>query len=379
MLNLCPVTVVKLAPLMSLYDLEITDWQELLPKEPLFRSRQIWRAIHEGAIRPEQLTSLPKQLRNTLSQTPELSPGLRLMRLSSDDHKLTEKALFQLEDKRVIETVLMHYPERSTVCVSSQAGCAMNCSFCATGQQGYFRQLTTGEIVEQVIWAISRTRATRGERRLSNVVFMGMGEPLANTRNLFRALARMNSDMGIGARHITVSTVGIVPGIQLFATLGSQFNLAVSLHAANNEKRSSLVPINRRYPIELLMETLDSYFRATRRRISFEWAMMDGVNDSDADAQELISLCVQLEAHVNLIPLNPTPGWPTKGTPKTRVDEFWKILENAGISATIRDNRGTGIDAACGQLAGTIVTRHSGERFYPDSSANIDVGDLLDY
>lgn len=378
MLNLWPVTVFKLAPLMSLYDLEITDWQKLLPREPLFRSRQIWRAIHEGAIRPEQLTSLPKHLRDTLSRTPELSPGLRLMRLSSDDHKLTEKALFQLDDQRVIETVLMHYPERSTVCVSSQAGCAMNCSFCATGQQGYFRQLTTGEIVEQVIWAISRTRATRGERRLSNIVFMGMGEPLSNTRNVFRALARMNSDIGIGARHITISTVGIVPGIKLFASLGAQFNLAVSLHAANNEKRSSLVPINRRYPIELLMETLDSYFRTTRRRISFEWAMMDGVNDTDVDAKELISLCVPLEAHVNLIPLNPTPGWPTKGSPKTRVEEFARILENAGISASVRDNRGTGIDAACGQLAGTTVTRHSGERFYADSSANIDVGDLLD-
>jgi 23S rRNA (adenine2503-C2)-methyltransferase len=207
---------------------------------------------------------------------------------------------------------------------------------------------------------------------------MGMGEPLANTRNVFRALTRINSDIGIGARHITISTVGIVPGIKLFASLGAQFNLAVSLHAANNEKRSSLVPINRRYPIELLTETLDSYFRVTRRRISFEWAMMDGVNDSDTDAKELISLCIPLEAHVNLIPLNPTPGWPTKGTPKTRVDEFARILENAGISASVRDNRGTGIDAACGQLAGTMLTRHSGERFYSDSSANIDVGDLLD-
>jgi len=363
---------------MSLYDLEIADWQKLLTDQPSFRSMQIWKAIHEHALRPEQLTSLPKSLRKTLGSAPDTASALKLVQLTSDDQRLTEKAIFQLDDQRVIETVLMHYHDRSTVCISSQAGCAMNCSFCATGQQGFFRHLRVGEIVEQVIWAVERTRITRGERRLSNIVFMGMGEPLANTRNVFRALKRINEDIGIGARHITVSTVGIVPGIRLFGGLGPQFNLAVSLHAANNQKRTSLVPINAKYPIETLMEALNEYVQITRRRISFEWAMMDGVNDSREDARELITLCVPLEAHVNLIPLNPTPGWPAKGSPTSTVEDFADDLDRAGIAVSIRDNRGTNIDAACGQLAGTASGNNVGERLSANISVKIDIDALLE-
>lgn len=363
---------------MSLYDLEIADWQKLLTDQPPFRSRQIWKAIHEHALRPEQLTSLPKSLRVSLASSPDTASALRLVRLTSDNGQLTEKALFQLNDQRVIETVLMHYHDRSTVCISSQAGCAMNCSFCATGQQGFFRHLGVGEIVEQVVWAIERTRITRGEKKLSNIVFMGMGEPLANTRNVFRALARINTDIGIGARHITVSTVGIVPGIRLFTGLGPQFNLAVSLHAANNQKRTSLVPINAKYPIETLMETLQEYVQKTRRRISFEWAMMDGVNDTEQDAKELIPLCIQLGAHVNLIPLNPTSGSPAKGSAFPRLESFADALAGAGIAVSIRDNRGTNIDAACGQLAGMVADRNLGERYSADISAKMDIGALLD-
>ncbi len=363
---------------MSLYDLEIADWQKLLSGQPPFRSRQIWKAIHEHALRPDQLTSLPKSLRAILASSAETASAFTLVRLTSDDRQLTEKALFQLNDTRVIETVLMHYHDRSTVCISSQAGCAMNCSFCATGQQGFFRHLTVGEIVEQVIWAIDRTRITRGEKRLSNIVFMGMGEPLANTRNVFRALERINTDIGIGARHITVSTVGIVPGIKLFTDLGPQFNLAVSLHAANNDKRTSLVPINAKYPIETLMETLQEYVQKTRRRISFEWAMMDGVNDTEQDAKELTSLCVPLEAHVNLIPLNPTLGWPSKGSGWSRVESFADTLAGAGIAVSIRDNRGTNIDAACGQLAGLVADKNLGERYSENISAKMEISALLD-
>ncbi len=364
---------------MSLYDLEITQWQTLLSKEPKFRTNQIWEAIHKNAIRPEELTSLPKRLRDTLAQTRDLDSGLQLQRLVADDNGLTEKALFRLHDGRIIETVLMHYPERSTVCISSQAGCAMNCRFCATGQQGFFRHLSTGEIVEQVIWAISRTSHTRGtERRLSNIVFMGMGEPLANTRNVFRALERINKAVGIGARHITVSTVGIIPGIRQFASLDAQYNLAVSLHAANDQKRSLLVPINSQYPLEKLLAALEEYFRSTKRRISFEWAMIDGVNDTDQDAQDLIRISIPLQAHVNLIPLNPTPGWPALGSPSARVRAFAQLLAQAGVTVSVRDNRGTGIAAACGQLAGTASSLGGDERLYSDSSAKIDLRDLLD-
>ncbi len=363
---------------MSLYDLQLADWQKLLAEQPSFRPMQIWQSIHKHALRPELLTSLPKELREKLALMPELKSALKLRQLSSDDHHLTEKALFELDDGHVIETVLMHYPDRSTVCISSQAGCAMNCSFCATGQQGYFRHLGVGEITEQVIWAISRTRITRGSKRLSNVVFMGMGEPLANTRNVFGAIVRINQDIGIGARHITVSTVGIVPGIKLFTSLDLQVNLAVSLHAANNQKRSSIVPINNRYPIELLTKTLQEYANATNRRISFEWAMMDGVNDSATDARELIALCIPLQAHVNLIPLNPTPGWPTRGTPMEKIVSFANILAEAGVAVSVRDNRGTNIDAACGQLAGTVAERNIGERITVTKSARMNIDGLLD-
>lgn len=363
---------------MSLYDLEIAQWKQLLSAEPSYRADQIWQAIHKHAIRPEHLTSIPKQLRDSIAKTADLAPALSLVNLYTDDNELTEKALFKLDDKRVLETVLMHYSDRSTVCISSQAGCAMGCKFCATGQQGFYRHLTTGEIVEQVAWAISRTRTKRGSRRLSNVVFMGMGEPLANTKNLFKALQRINVDIGIGARHITVSTVGIIPGIQRFGKLNQQYNLAISLHAANNEKRTSLVPITRTYPLEALLEVLADYRRTTNRRISFEWAMMDGINDSDQDARELIAICVPLQAHVNLIPLNPTPKWPGSGSPMARVRSFSRILEMAGIVTSIRDNRGTKIAAACGQLAETHVTLGGDEGLFAAGSAKMDLSGLLD-
>lgn len=362
---------------MSLYDLNITDWQELLREQPPFRAVQIWQAIHRRGIRPEELTSLPKGLRESLSNNLQLASALKLIKTRSDKERMTHKALFALGDGRVIETVLMHYSDRSTVCVSSQAGCAMNCSFCATGQQGFFRHLTVGEIVEQVIWAINSTAATRGQKRLSNIVFMGMGEPLSNTRNVFEALSRINDDIGIGARHITVSTVGIVPGIKAFTALGTQFNLAVSLHAANNEKRTSLVPINARYPIDALMQALNDYVSVSHRRVSFEWAMIDGVNDTDGDARELIELCQAIDAHVNLIPLNPTPLSPAKGSPISRVHSFANVLHEAGVAVSVRDNRGTDISAACGQLAGMFDAPNSVERFRKDGPSTIDIGALL--
>jgi 23S rRNA (adenine2503-C2)-methyltransferase len=256
-----------------------------------------------------------------------------------------------LEGQHPIETVLMYYDTRATVCVSTQAGCAMACGFCATGQAGFNRHLSTGEIVEQVVRA-AREAATHS-RRIDNIVFMGMGEPLANEPAVWGAVERIHDDIGISARHLTISTVGIVPGIRTLATRPLPVNLAVSLHAARNDLRNELVPINTRYPLEMLMQACRDYLHEKRRRVTFEWALIDSVNDTDQDAQELAELCFQLTpaAHVNLIPLNPTPGWPTVGSSPARVAAFQRILRNLGVNATTRQNRGTEIAAACGQLA----------------------------
>jgi 23S rRNA (adenine2503-C2)-methyltransferase len=250
----------------------------------------------------------------------------------------------------------MHYADRSTVCVSSQAGCAMGCGFCATGQAGFDRHLTTGEIVEQVVRAAARAR--QDGRRLSNVVFMGMGEPLANYDPTWQAVERLHGDLGLSARHLTVSTVGIVPGIRRLATEALPVNLAVSLHAADDELRDELVPINRRYPLSTLMDACAGYLSAKGRRLSFEWALIDGVNDREVDARQLVerARCLPLPAHVNLIPLNPTPGYAVRGSPASRVRAFRDALRAGGVNATVRRTRGTEIDAACGQLRASHAT-----------------------
>ena len=258
----------------------------------------------------------------------------------------TVKWLWRLGDGSAVETVLMRYPDRATVCVSSQAGCAMACSFCATGQAGFTRHLSTGEIVEQVV------RARRASpTRVGNVVFMGMGEPMANYEAVWAAVERLHGDLGLSARHITISTVGVVPGIHRLATEALPVNLAVSLHAANDALRDELVPLNRRYPLARLMAACRAYQGAKGRRLSFEWALIDGVNDRPTDSRELAALALPLAAHVNLIPLNPTPGYAARGTPAAGVAAFRDRLRAAGVNATVRRNRGTSIDAACGQLA----------------------------
>jgi len=223
----------------------------------------------------------------------------------------------------------------------------MACQFCATGQAGFQRQLSTGEIVEQVIAA---RRAAR-PRRLSNVVFMGMGEPLANFDNVWAAVTRLHADVGLSARHLTLSTVGIVPGIRRLAAAPLPVNLAVSLHAANDTLRDELVPINRRYPLGDLSAACAEYVAATRRRLSIEWALIDSVNDRPSDAAELAAFARPLFAHVNLIPLNPTPGYAVRGTAPRGVREFRDRLGTFGVNATVRATRGVEIDAACGQLA----------------------------
>src|SRR5688572_6491596 len=292
------------------------------------------------------MTDLPLALRSRLAH--DLAPGLLPSETSVNLDGDTTKWLWTLADGARVETVLMAYPSgRVTVCVSTQAGCAMACSFCATGQAGFQRHLTAGEIVEQVV------RAGRASKtgRVSNVVFMGMGEPLANYSATWAAVERLHGDVGLSARHLTVSTVGIVPGILKLAEERLPVNLAVSLHAANDELRDSMVPINRRYPLAAVVEACEAWVASRNRRLSFEWALIDGVNDRPSDAAELAAIARPLAAHVNLIPLNPTPGFLTRGTPPAGVRAFRDRLVAAGVNATIRRNRGTDIAAACGQLA----------------------------
>ena len=260
----------------------------------------------------------------------------------------TVKWLWSLSDGARVETVLMDYPDRVTVCVSSQAGCAMGCQFCATGQAGFTRHLTTGEIVEQVVAA---TRAAQPAPAVQRGVH-GDGRALANYDRIWAAVERLHDDLGLSARHLTVSTVGIVPGIRRLATEALPVNLAVSLHAANDPLRDELVPLNRRYPLAALAEACAAYLEAKGRRLSFEWALIDRVNDRPSDAAELADFARPLGAHVNLIPLNPTPGYPVRGTPRGGVRQFRDQLAALGVNATVRVTRGVEIDAACGQLAG---------------------------
>ncbi len=345
----------------SLYDATREDFAQFLAGEPGYRLKQVWDGLYQQLAEPSQLLTIPAALRATITEN--FPPALFVVTQQVSDKGDTVKFLWNLANGgHPIETVLMHYKERATVCVSTQAGCAMGCGFCATGQAGFTRQLTTGEIVEQVVRA-SQQSAIRNQR-LANVVFMGMGEPLANEPAVWGAVERLHGDIGLSARHLTISTVGIIPGIRALSERPLPVNLAVSLHAARDTLRDELVPINKRYPIADLMVACAEYLSKKNRRISFEWAMIDGVNDQPRDARELARLCSRLvpSAHVNLIPLNPTPGWSTKGTSGEGVREFARQLEELRVNVTIRRNRGTDIDAACGQLAAGQPVAIAGRR-----------------
>ncbi len=334
----------SLASMTSPWDLDRDALTDLLSDQPRYRVDQVWKGLYDQGVAPSAISTLPRALRERLAT--DLTPALDLTTRSISEDELTVKSLWNMSGDAAIETVLMHYPDRSTICVSSQAGCAMACGFCATGQAGYQRNLTVGEILEQVVLA----RSEALPRRLSNIVFMGMGEPFANYDRVMEAIRRIIADLGIGARKITVSTVGLVPQIRRFANEGLQVGLAVSLHAANNELRTSLVPVNKKHPIEAIVDASRQFRDKTGRRVSFEWAMIDGVNDRTSDAKELAKVAREAAAHVNLIPLNPTPGWPTVGSPASRIRDFANELDSLGVNVTVRRNRGNEIDAACGQL-----------------------------
>ncbi len=327
------------------------ELDELLEDEPPYRAVQLRDWLYKTPVlHAQDMTNLPGVLRDRLADS--LWPFTVEMERSADDGN-TRKWLFRAGDGAAIEAVLMGYPRRATVCISSQAGCALGCTFCATGQFGFERNLVAGEIFAQVAYAQAFLRQIGmpgAPDHLTNIVFMGMGEPLANFRQVKEAIRRMIEVMGISARSITVSTVGMVPGMRQLADEPWPVYLAVSLHAADNELRSRLVPINKRYPLEAVEQAARSYFEKKGRRVSIEWTMMDDVNDSDDQARKLAAIARRLKAHVNLIALNPTPLTAERASPETRIRRFAGTLDSLGVNVTVRDTRGQDIDAACGQL-----------------------------
>jgi 23S rRNA (adenine2503-C2)-methyltransferase len=331
---------------------------------PAFRANQVTaHYFNHLSIAPETWSDIPAEMRTKFAElfTPKL---VELVRSITCDNGLTRKDLWRLHDGVLVESVLMRYTDRTTVCISSQAGCGMNCPFCATGQAGLTRNLTAGEITEQIV-AAARACADGelpgGPTRLSNVVFMGMGEPMANYNPVMRTIRNVidpNPDgLGISARAVTLSTVGLVNGIEKLTNEGIPVTLAVSLHTPDDDLRDTLVPINSRWKVKEVLLAADAYAEKTGRRYSIEYALIRDINDQTWRADLLGRLLKNRNAHVNLIPLNPTPG--SKWTASRREDEaeFLRVLESYGVPTTVRDTRGREIDGACGQLAAAELSK----------------------
>ncbi|MEE9599127.1 MAG: 23S rRNA (adenine(2503)-C(2))-methyltransferase RlmN [Anaerolineales bacterium] len=337
----------------SLYNL---DYQELKNQiqdwnEPSYRAPQIWQGLYQNYWNnSDDFSTIPVSLRKEIDKIYTLSSLYSERELHSTDG-FTRKTLYRLEDNSAIETVLMGYEDRNTVCISSQVGCGVGCNFCATGNMGFIRNLSRAEIIEQVV--NTAADLAQDSKNLTNVVFMGMGEPFHNYTQVMEAVRILNDPegFGMGARRFTISTVGLVPGIKRFTEKNSQINLAISLHAADDELRSSIVPINQKYPISELMEACRKYIQITNRRITFEWALIEGVNDTGEQAQKLSRLIDGMLAHVNLIQLNPVSCYSGKPATKKNALNFQKTLTDSGIACTIRVRRGIDIQAGCGQLA----------------------------
>jgi 23S rRNA (adenine2503-C2)-methyltransferase len=336
----------------------IAEWGE-----PSYRVQQIWEGLYRHFWQSaDQFGNLPQLLRNKLAENFDFTRLQQVSELRSADRQ-TVKILFRLPNNSAIESVLMKYQNRRTLCISSQAGCAMGCIFCATGQMGLQSNLSAGEIIEQVLF-FARQLQSEG-KKVSNVVVMGMGEPFNNYEATLSAIGRLNHPQGFnfGSRRFTISTVGLVPFIKRFTREDHQINLAISLHAADDELRSSLMPINKRYPLKSLFEACLDYVSKTRRRISFEWALIDGVNDDLAQAEKLSNwlspfrIGDSMLCHVNLIPLNPTFQYSRKPADNRQTHSFKVFLTSHGIPCTIRLRRGIDIQAGCGQLA--VQTRPS--------------------
>ncbi|HHX09266.1 MAG TPA: 23S rRNA (adenine(2503)-C(2))-methyltransferase RlmN [Chloroflexi bacterium] len=336
-----------------IYDLSIEELATFLQesKQPKFRITQLLDGLYKKHYASfEQFANLPNTLRSELEENFVIDPIVSHSSISSRD-KRTVKFLFEVSNHNFIETVLMKYADRNTVCVSTQVGCPLGCVFCATGQMGFTRNLLPNEIVGQITF-IMRHLEDSGEK-LTNVVYMGMGEPFLNYDAVMRSIDTLTSPdmLNFGSRRITISTVGIISKIKEFTALDSQVNLAISLHAPDNELRSQLVPNNRLHPLKDLLVACREYVDKTRRRITFEYALIQDVNDSETQARQLAGLLKGMLCHVNLIALNPSKDYDFPGSERARVDAFEATLQKAGIPCSVRLRRGIEINAGCGQLA----------------------------
>jgi 23S rRNA (adenine2503-C2)-methyltransferase len=350
--NLSISKIANMTDLQNLYDLNFDKLESLIASwgQPTYRAHQVWEWLyHNYAVTFDEMSNLPKKLREKMATAVTLNTGQIVSEQLAADGR-TKKVLFQLPDGQYIETVLMMYDKRRTLCISTQAGCAMGCVFCATGQMGFFRNLTSGEIVAQVMH-FAHELAQQNDH-VTNIVMMGMGEPLHNYEQTLTAVDRLTNSSGfnLGARKITISTVGLVPAIRKYADEQRQTPLAISLHAATDEERDKLIPVNHKWPIAELMEACRYYIEKTGRRLTFEWALISGENDVPEQAHALGSLLRGMLCHVNLIPLNPTTGYSGGPSSRERVEAFQDVLEQYGVTSTVRMRRGIDIQAGCGQL-----------------------------
>ena len=314
--------------------------------QPAFRGKQIYTWLHQGVRSYEEMTNIPKDLRARLAESYPFTPP-QVVRKQESRQDGTIKYLWKLSDGNCVETVLMRYHYGNTVCISTEVGCRMGCAFCASTLGGLVRRLEPEEMLDQVLF----TQVDSG-LPISHIVLMGIGEPLDNFDNVLRFLELVNSEegMNISMRHISLSTCGLVPKIDELAEHKLQISLAISLHGPNNEIRSKIMPVNKAYPVEELIAACRRYYDKTSRRIHFEYAMIDGLNDSPEQAKELLALLKGLPAHVNLIPLNHVEESPLKPSTKAAVAAFQNLLEQGGVTATVRRTLGSDIDASCGQL-----------------------------
>jgi len=326
--------------------------------EKPFRARQMLQWIHQRAVTDyDEMTDLSLALRQRLAERAKIEPPRIISEQCSDDG--TVKWLMATEGGNAVETVYIPEPNRGTLCISSQVGCMLNCTFCSTATQGFSRNLSAAEIIGQV-WQAATTlgHERHGQRRITNVVFMGMGEPMLNLEAVRPALGLLRDDLayGLASRRVTISTAGVIPGIDSMSE-GVEFALAVSLHAAENELRSRLVPLNRKYPVEELIAACKRYTAGNHRRsVTFEYTMIEGVNDRPEHARALVKRLSCLPCKINLIPFNPFPGTPFRCSSEEAIYEFQKITRAAGLITTVRKTRGEDIDAACGQLIGKLLT-----------------------
>lgn len=349
--------------MQNIYDLSYNHIQDLIRSKglPHYRANQIWKGLYKHFYRSaNEFTTLPQKLRQELEREYRFDP-IELVNSIETTDRNTTKMLFKLDNNFTFETVLMKFDNRRTLCISCQVGCGIGCVFCATGQMGYKRNLSSGEIVAQVMYFAHQL--DKVNEKISNIVFMGMGEPFHNYGSTMQAIDQLNHPEGFnfGARRITISTVGIIPGIKRFTSEKRQINLAVSLHSTDDNVRSSIIPINQKFPVDLLLAACKEYVEQTRRRITFEWALIRGVNDSSDHALDLINRLEGFRTksgsflcQINIISLNLTEGYSGKPPNKAEVNAFREVLDRARIPCTIRIRRGINIQAGCGQLASKI-------------------------